>query len=113
MRPAVETLFRRLAIEAGREIMAIYESDDFGVEAKADDSPVTRADLAADKVIYAGLRAALPDMQIVTEEMAASHGGWAVKNGSLSMASVARLISVLVLGFRLSWCKVRCSLQSS
>ena len=71
----VAALFRRLAIEAGREIMKIYESDDFGVEAKADDSPVTRADLAADKVIYAGLRAALPDMQIVTEEMAASHGG--------------------------------------
>jgi len=71
----VAALFRRLAIEAGREIMKIYESDDFGVESKADESPVTLADLAADKEIYAGLRAALPDMQIVTEEMAASHGG--------------------------------------
>lgn len=71
----VAALFRRLAIEAGREIMHIYESDDFGVEAKADDSPVTRADLAADKVIYAGLRDSLPNIQIVTEEMAASHGG--------------------------------------
>lgn len=75
MSQPVAALFRRLAIEAGREIMKIYESDDFGVEAKSDESPVTRADLAADKVIYAGLRAALPDMQIVTEEMAASHGG--------------------------------------
>ena len=75
MSPPVADLFRRLAIEAGREIMKIYESDDFGVESKADESPVTKADIAADKVIYAGLRAALPDMQIVTEEMAASHGG--------------------------------------
>lgn len=71
----VAALFRRLAIEAGREIMKIYESDDFGVETKVDESPVTKADLAADKVIYAGLRAALPNMQIVTEEMASSHGG--------------------------------------
>lgn len=75
MSQPVAAIFRRLAIEAGREIMKIYESDDFGVEAKADESPVTKADLAADKVIYAGLRAAMPDMQIVTEEMATSHGG--------------------------------------
>ena len=71
----VETTFRRLAIEAGRAIMEIYESDDLGVDAKADDSPVTRADIAADKIIYAGLRAALPDVQLVTEEMATTHGG--------------------------------------
>ena len=64
MTTPVATIFRRLAIEAGREIMKIYESDDFGVEAKADESPVTKADLAADKVIYAGLKAALPDIQI-------------------------------------------------
>ncbi len=75
MSDPVAAVFRRLAIEAGQKVMEIYESDDFGVESKSDDSPVTKADLAADKVIYAGLREALPDMQIVTEEMASSHGG--------------------------------------
>lgn len=71
----IETVFRRLAIEAGRAIMEIYDSGDLGVEAKADDSPVTLADLAADKIIRAGLTAAFPDVQLVTEEMASNHGG--------------------------------------
>jgi len=39
------------SIEAGKAIMKIYESDDFGVELKGDDSPLTKADLAADKII--------------------------------------------------------------
>jgi 3'(2'), 5'-bisphosphate nucleotidase len=71
----IETVFRRLAIEAGRAIMEIYESGELGVQAKSDDSPVTLADLAADKIIHAGLTAAFPDTQLVTEEMASSHGG--------------------------------------
>lgn len=71
----IEAVFRRLAIEAGRAIMDIYNSGELGVEAKADDSPVTLADLAADKIIRAGLIAAFPDVQLVTEEMASSHGG--------------------------------------
>lgn len=66
-------LFRTLAIAAGREILAVYRSADFDVAAKADASPVTRADLAADQVICAGLRAAYPDIPLVTEEQAASH----------------------------------------
>jgi 3'(2'), 5'-bisphosphate nucleotidase len=67
------TTFRDLALKAGAEIMTVYASDDFGAEAKADDSPVTRADLAADRVICAGLAAALPDIPVVTEEQASSH----------------------------------------
>ena len=35
------------AINAGCEIMKIYESDDFGVETKGDDSPLTKADKAS------------------------------------------------------------------
>lgn len=65
--------FRDLALKAGAEIMEVYKSDDFGAEAKADDSPVTRADLAADKVICAGLAATFPDIPVVTEEQSASH----------------------------------------
>ena len=66
-------LMRKLAIEAGEKIMEIYEADDFEVKSKSDDSPVTEADEAADALISAGLRAAFPDVMLVTEEQAASH----------------------------------------
>jgi 3'(2'), 5'-bisphosphate nucleotidase len=67
------TVFRRLALEAGDAIMEIYGADDFDVRSKSDDSPVTAADEAADKIIYAGLKEAFPDVLIVTEEQAATH----------------------------------------
>jgi 3'(2'), 5'-bisphosphate nucleotidase len=66
-------LFRHLALEAGARIMEIYHRPDFEVRAKGDASPVTEADLAADAVISAGLRAAFPDMPLITEEQAESH----------------------------------------
>ncbi|MEM9524287.1 MAG: 3'(2'),5'-bisphosphate nucleotidase CysQ [Pseudomonadota bacterium] len=66
--------FRRLALAAGDRIMEIYDSDDFEVKSKADSSPVTEADEAADALIGAGLRAAFPGMVLVTEEQTASHG---------------------------------------
>lgn len=69
----IARVFRRLALEAGREIMAIYESGDLGTRSKGDASPVTLADLAADRVISAGLRAEFPDLPLVTEEQAATH----------------------------------------
>lgn len=65
---------RQLALEAGDRIMDIYNADDFDVKMKSDDSPVTEADEAADALISAGLRAAFPDMPLVTEEQAESHG---------------------------------------
>ena len=64
---------RRLALEAGHKIMEIYEANDFDVKVKSDDSPVTEADEAADALISAGLRAAFPDVMLVTEEQADSH----------------------------------------
>ncbi|THH34877.1 3'(2'),5'-bisphosphate nucleotidase CysQ [Aliishimia ponticola] len=64
---------RRLALEAGDEIMKFYQQDDLGVETKDDSSPVTAADKAADKIISDGLRAAFPDVMLVTEEQADSH----------------------------------------
>ncbi|WP_425074378.1 3'(2'),5'-bisphosphate nucleotidase CysQ [Sagittula sp. S175] len=67
------TIMRRLAIEAGNKIMEIYNADDFEVKTKSDASPVTEADEAADALISAGLRAAFPDVALVTEEQAASH----------------------------------------
>ena len=67
------TVMRKLALEAGDKIMEIYNGPDFEVKAKSDDSPVTAADEAADAIISAGLRAAFPDVALVTEEQAASH----------------------------------------
>ncbi|MBU2992257.1 3'(2'),5'-bisphosphate nucleotidase CysQ [Octadecabacter sp. 1_MG-2023] len=66
-------VMRRLSLEAGDIIMEIYESDDFDVKSKSDDSPVTAADEAADAHISAGLRAEFPDVALVTEEQADSH----------------------------------------
>ena len=39
------------AIKAGKAILAIYNSEDFGIETKADNSPLTKADLAAHEII--------------------------------------------------------------
>lgn len=64
---------RRLAIAAGDKIMEIYNSDTFDVKVKSDESPVTEADEAADAIIADGLRAAFPNVALVTEEQAASH----------------------------------------
>lgn len=66
-------IMRRLSLEAGDKIMEIYESDNFDVKSKSDDSPVTAADEAADAIISAGLRAAFPDVMLVTEEQSATH----------------------------------------
>ena len=54
--------------QAGAAILKIYESEDFGVETKADDSPLTRADKAANEVIVAGLRQLTLQAPIVSEE---------------------------------------------
>lgn len=67
------TEMRRLALEAGDAIMAIYEGPDFGVRSKADQSPVTEADEAADRIISAGLTKAFPEVTLITEEQAESH----------------------------------------
>jgi 3'(2'), 5'-bisphosphate nucleotidase len=41
----------RAALEAGAAIMEVYGQDDFSVKMKADDSPVTAADLRAEEII--------------------------------------------------------------
>src|SRR5258708_6705572 len=55
------------ARDAAREIMRIYAGD-LGVRAKADKSPVTDADHAAELIIVAGLRTLTPDTPVVAEE---------------------------------------------
>jgi len=66
-------VMRHLALSAGDKIMAVYNGPDFAVKAKSDASPVTEADEAADALISAGLRAAFPDVTLITEEQSASH----------------------------------------
>lgn len=69
----IEPELRELALAAGRLILEIRAQSDLGTRAKADASPVTEADLAADRLIAAGLAARFPAIPAVTEENAASH----------------------------------------
>ncbi len=69
----LEEIMRTAALAAGAKIMEIYQSDDFDVKTKSDESPVTEADEAADAMISDALKAAFPDVLIVTEEQASSH----------------------------------------
>lgn len=66
-------VFRDLALRAGAAILQVRAADDFGTRAKADSSPVTEADLAADAVIRAGLALEFPGLPVITEEAADSH----------------------------------------
>ena len=56
-----------VARSAGEQIMRIYATD-FGVDTKADKSPVTEADLAAHRVIVADLQRITPDIPVLSEE---------------------------------------------
>ena len=64
------TVLIELALAAGREIMAVYATD-FTSTVKADCSPVTLADEAAERVILAGLALADPATPAISEEAAA------------------------------------------
>lgn len=59
-------LFRRLALLAGREILTIYERGTVATWTKEDRSPLTEADLAAHRVIVAGIT----DLPVLSEENA-------------------------------------------
>jgi len=53
---------------AGREIMSIYQQNDFGTFYKADNSPVTRADLISDYIVKEGLKKITPRIPVLSEE---------------------------------------------
>jgi len=56
---------------AGGAIMAVYATD-FSVRGKADESPVTAADEAAEKIILADLAAIAPGVPVIAEESVAA-----------------------------------------
>ena len=58
----------RLMWEASDAIMSIYQADDFGEALKSDQSPVTRADLAAHHILIDGLTKLTKDIPVVSEE---------------------------------------------
>ena len=59
----------RIAIEAGQAIMHVYESSEsIDVQTKDDDSPLTKADIAAHDAIIKGLASIDPHTPIVSEE---------------------------------------------
>lgn len=58
----------KAAIKASIAIMEVYNSNDIGVEIKSDNSPVTKADKAADVIIRHELGSAFPLYGMLTEE---------------------------------------------
>jgi 3'(2'), 5'-bisphosphate nucleotidase len=61
------SLFSDLARAAGEAILPIWRAGVLA-HAKADGSPLTEADLAAERILLAGLAAALPGVPVVSEE---------------------------------------------
>jgi len=57
-----------IAETAGKEIMKIYDTDDFAITDKSDNSPLTKADKAGNAVIVAALKEQYPDIPIISEE---------------------------------------------
>jgi 3'(2'), 5'-bisphosphate nucleotidase len=61
-----------LARAAGAAILAVYRQP-FAVEYKDDQSPLTQADLAAHRLLVAGLGALSPALPVLSEESAGQH----------------------------------------
>ena len=57
-----------IAREAGDAILEVYGREDFDVEKKGDDSPLTAADMAAHRIIVAGLEQLAEKLPIHSEE---------------------------------------------
>lgn len=75
--PATDTSLRdglmEAAAAAGAAIMKIYGGE-FAASRKADKSPVTEADVAAEAIILKALAALAPDISVIAEEQAAAQG---------------------------------------
>ena len=63
----------RTAVVAGEAILKIY-AEEFDVRHKTDKTPVTEADLAAERIIVDRLMSAFPDIPCIAEELCESEG---------------------------------------
>lgn len=70
-RSAVVQAITKIARDAGDKILTIYEQD-FDVKTKSDASPVTEADVEAEKIILTGLGELTPDIPVLAEESEAA-----------------------------------------
>lgn len=59
-----------IAIAAGKEILTVYQKDDFGEYEKSDNSPLTEADIASHNLITQQLQKLTPATPILSEESA-------------------------------------------
>ena len=59
---------KAIAEEAGQAILRIYHQDDFEVQTKSDQSPLTQADLASHDIITKALNKLTPEIPILSEE---------------------------------------------
>ena len=57
-----------IAEEAGQAILQIYQQDDFEIDTKSDQSPLTQADLASHDIISKALKKLTPEIPILSEE---------------------------------------------
>ncbi|CAG0910631.1 unnamed protein product, partial [Cyprideis torosa] len=57
-----------IALDAGKAIMEIYDQEDRDITYKSDDSPLTRADQAANEIICNGLQSLTNVLPIISEE---------------------------------------------
>ena len=62
-------LARAIAREAGRLTLDFFRTDDLAIEHKSDDSPVTAADLAAERFLRERIEAKFPEDAILGEEL--------------------------------------------
>ncbi|GAB5557812.1 MAG: 3'(2'),5'-bisphosphate nucleotidase CysQ [Schleiferiaceae bacterium] len=67
----------KAAIAGGEEILKVYDTDDFGVEVKGDNSPLTKADKAAHLAIVSYLNKT--DVPILSEE--GKHDAYVTRSG--------------------------------
>ncbi len=61
----------RIARRAGEEILEVYAADATAAATKADDSPLTAADLRSHRLIVSALGTLTPDIPVLSEESAA------------------------------------------
>ena len=66
--PSNISKIKNIALDAGKAILEVYNSPDFEVEIKDDNSPLTIADKRSNEIIVAGLKKHYPEIPILSEE---------------------------------------------
>ncbi len=57
-----------IAVKAGLKAREIYDRKEYVVTYKSDNTPVTGADLTADRIISEGLKELYPQVPLISEE---------------------------------------------